>query len=254
VRVRHLGAVVLVFAALVALSTTIYANHDGRYGVGSEDCPHLTNYTDTACNLGTVTYGLRAQWHNNWMTMDPALIAAGDHVNHALWAYSGSPGCGDWAEIGVTRGFQGQDVYTYYEAASTAFGVATIQIKTPAATWDGTNHTYATTDDGGGTYDAWSVYLDGVQENQFTGLGQGSCVGQAGLEISGYNNPNPPDSRTHSDTFDLTPLERRDSFGGAWVSGWTGHYFIHFPCGTYPNLQCFNGVYNSGSYWADNKP
>jgi hypothetical protein len=136
----------------------------------------------------------------------------------------------------------------------TAFGPAVRFYDEHPITWDGTPYTYEVThDEGGATYDPWTVRLNGMFKNQFNGLGQGGCRGQAGLEVSDYSYPNPPDSRVESDPFHLMPLKRRDVSGGPWITGWTGHQYIHWPCGTSPS--CFNGVYvGDFTHWSDSKP
>jgi hypothetical protein len=235
---------------MVALSVPASAHHDGIPFVGNAECPHGGNYQVIACLLGVTHYGLYAEWHNNFMSVASDALAAGAHINNSIWTYSGSP-CTRWVEIGTTRGYYGNDYYGTYLAWNTKYGYDDAFLL-PTQSWDGSNHSYYLKYEGAPVDEGrYSFWRDGAQIGYIDGLGFGSCIGSGGLEVSKYTIP--PDGRFHADTFDLTPL-RWQNTGYAWQVGWSGHWIVQYPCSQFPVPQCMNGVYNSLSYWADNKP
>jgi hypothetical protein len=247
---RMAAAILLALALSASWSTPASADHDGTPFLGNRECPHGGNYVATACLLGVTHYGLYAEWHNNFMSVAPGALGAGMHINNSIWSFSGSP-CTRWVEIGTTRGYYGNDFYGTYVAWNTKYGYDDAFVL-PTQTWDGSNHTYYLKYEGAPADEGrYSFWRDGGQIGFIDGLGFGSCMGQGGLEFSRYTTP--PDSSFHADTFNLTPL-RWQNTGFAWQTGWTGHWMVQYPCGQYPVGQCSNGVYNSASHWADNKP
>lgn len=226
------------------------AHHDGIPYSGEPVCPHGGNYASTACLLGVTHFGLYALWNSNWMRVDPSLIAIGAHINHGIWSYSGAP-CDRFVEIGITRGWKGNDLYGWYIAVDNKYGYDDAFLAT--TTWDGQTHTYHLQYDGAPSDEGrYSYWLDGSRVTYIDGLGYGSCIGQGGLEISRVTAP--PDNRFRSDTYDFTPMGWYDT-NRQHRSGWnTSHFIVQYPCGSYPEPSCMNGLYYGPSHWADNKP
>jgi len=78
-------------------------------------------------------------------------------------------------------------------------------------------------------------------------------MSQAGGEISEYSFSG-PDGRSHSDTFDMNPLQWQTT-NYSYRNGWnSSQNWIDYPCGSYGTPKCFNGASYSPSYWANNKP
>ncbi|MDA8311143.1 MAG: hypothetical protein M0Z46_11130 [Actinomycetota bacterium] len=215
--------------------------------LGTTTCPHGKNYESTACFYGKVQYGDFTEFHNNYMHITATkwkTVTA--HVNQSLWAYSTSP-CTYWMEIGLTDGFKGNNVYTWYWAyqRSGKSGGG----KLTSTTWNGTNHTYEVLYNGNRTY---GTYLDFTHVGTFVStLGYGTCKASAGLEA--YKNQFGYEFAT---TFTLNPLQWEDT-GGTWHSGWTAKmYWLDYPCsiGTNKPPYCMNGTYYGANQWSDNKP
>jgi hypothetical protein len=198
-------------------------------------------------------YGSYVEFHNNNMILNGTLESQGEHVNQSIWAYSGAP-CDKWVEEGVTQGFHGQTAYLWYYAYNNTHGslAGYHDFAAGYTVPDGTNHAYLLQfQSDNNTY---SVFRDGVTiAANITGLGSGTCISAAGLEIS--NDGVHPLSNYEADTFDLVPLEWQDSNYATHVGWNTSSYWNDAPCGqgyTVPN--CMNGVFYSSSHWADNKP
>jgi hypothetical protein len=87
---------------------------------------------------------------------------------------------------------------------------------------------------------------------QHEGLGFGGCTIAAGVEVSTYGaEPNPNWSAS---TFANTPLAWQDTTR-TFRYGWTtAEYRRDYPCGTYPQGYCTNGLFYGNSNWSDNKP
>jgi hypothetical protein len=178
--------------------------------------------------------------------MNGSLEAQGDHINHSIWAFSGSP-CASWVEIGLTQGFQTQIAYTWYYAYQDLAGHYKAT-KFNSTSPNGSNHAYHLVFDGGSEYAFW---LDGIRLSTITNMGVGTCVSAGGLEVSGIADPN-----YHSDTFNLNPLKWQDTSYN-YHTGWDqSQYWIDQPCGQYPWTPgyCENAQFPTSSFWADNKP
>ena len=232
------------------LVLTLLSRMPSASAAGNATCPHGANTTSSACIFGSPQAGDYAEFHNNNMTVTSAYEAAGYHVNHSLWSYSG-PACNAspayWVEEGITQGYHGQIAYLWYYAASTSSGYSDF----PAGytTPDGTNHTYLLHQASPGHY---SVWRDSTNIANFTGLGTNICMGQTGLEISsGYSTLN----QFHSDQFDITNLQWQ-SLDNVWhPTGWpTSMFWVDYPCSAYPAHYCTNQNYRSTTHWTDSKP
>lgn len=216
-------------------------------GVGDADCPHGGNYTSSACLLGVTAYMVESTIPQNVMYIDPQYFNIGAHINHTLWAYSGSSCNQNWVEHGYTLGFLGAPGYHWYSAVqsngnfsafdhgyTTANGsLQTVQIKYMGS-------------------QSWTVYRNG--ESYFGAccgtLGFGACIGQAGLEISRISTP--PNQFVNSSTFNqnIAWYDTNYTFRGGWNASW-----IDYPCnlGQVPP-NCLNGTFYGNNTWSDNKP
>jgi hypothetical protein len=207
------------------------------------------NYGSVACLLQGNMVGAYGEWHSNNMTVDFALESQGAHINHTLWMYSSSP-CTSFVELGVTRGFLGEHAYRFYYAVEdNRYGIINMY-GSDYTSPDGINHTYWVRYDGSQQF---SLLRDGLVIAVFgagSGQGFGGCLAEAGLEVSAVTAP--PDSRFHSDTFDLTNLKYGNA-SGWWV--WpSSDSWIDWPCGHAQNPpNCLNGIYATQGYWQDNK-
>ncbi len=176
---------------------------------------------------------------------------AGGHINQTLWSYSDSP-CSYWQELGLTQGYHGQVAYLWYWAYDTPGGGYS-DFPVGYTTADSSLHSYEILYDGSGTYTA---YLDFGSVGTIGGLGAGACIAQTGLEVSNGEMP-----VTHSDTFDMNPLQWENT-SGRWNFGWSqSDYWIDNPCGQqgYSSPNCANGTFcNNGvcssNQWLNNKP
>lgn len=236
---RRTAAAVALIGAAVAFS----ASPAGAFGDPS--CPHGANEASTACLHGVVQFGDYTEFHNNNMYFtNVASEQAGNHINHTLWTYSGSP-CNEWIEEGVTQGYHGQVAYLWYWAYlnSDSYDDFPAGYTTP----NGTNHSYESLFNGNGVF---IVYRDGSPIAFMNHLGAGTCTAQAGLEVSSGQM-----SSTHSDTFSLDPLQWQD-INSNWHVGWnTSQYWIDQPCGQgYSPPNCANGLFPNSNNWNDNKP
>jgi hypothetical protein len=96
------------------------------------------------------------------------------------------------------------------------------------------------------------VIRDGGEIALVGGLGAGSCLSSAGMEIglpSGFSLSN-----FKGDTFDQNTLEYRNT-GGSWNCWSSNSAWNDIPCGAgfyIPN--CMNGTFYNPHYWASNKP
>lgn len=118
----------------------------------------------------------------------------------------------------------------------------------------GNNHAYELLYLGSGTYGA---YLDFSSVGSASGLGGGTCISQAGLELSGNDSADYL-AYQHADEFDDNPLQWESS-GGTWNSGWSlSETWQDHPCGVngYTTPDCLNRwwVNNSNNDFANDKP
>jgi hypothetical protein len=251
-------AVVLLTAAalLCGIPTEGYAARQHAIGTGDPNCPHGGNYVSTACFYGITQVQSYAEWTNVNMTASAQWVSNGGHINHTIWAYSGDS-CNDWVEEGVTLGFKGSNILTYYYAYDTLTSGGLVIVQSNPASFG--EHQWYRLDwvgDYGGSQ-SYDIYRQGLKLNSIPigGLGFGSCISAVGLEIQKDPIfPQPPGIESSSDTFDATPLTWKDS-GGTWHTGYVNTmYWIDYPCdGT--NLHCLNGVYEQGNsaWWKSNK-
>ncbi len=214
---------------------------------GNLTCPHGANYGSIACFYDAVQYGDYTEFHNNTMTMNSTYEAAGYHINQSLWAFSGGGCTTYWVEAGITQGYHGQIVYTWYHARNSSAGYA--DYKSATTSPDGSNHSYELDYIGNASY---NVYRDGQVLNGVSGLGFGTCIAAAGLEESKNVTPN---GGYRADTTDPTPLRWTDTSGFIHY-GWNiNEWYIDYPCGQGQNPpNCFNGLYYGSNHWSDNKP
>jgi len=262
---------ILMIVAIILVTGPSRAALAWTPSLGNPDCPHGAAHISTACLLYPSTgtfYDIYAEFHNNHMYVDPSLIGSPyyAHTKHTLWLYSNSP-CQAFVEVGLTWGFQGQNVYTWYWGYRPLNGTALAWQAWPFGqnvypAQNGSNHSYWVAYDPNSQEfttaigDSTGNYRVGWAVGPSSGMGYGGCIGQAGLEFSRVTDP--PDTRFQSDTFDLTPLWFRNTFstGGAPWWQWPNSYsWISFPCGQPQNYvpYCLNGTYNGNAYWADNK-
>lgn len=214
-------------AKILAASLLILVGASGPFATAAQ----ATTYS-VGVAQGTTQYGTYGEWHNNNMTMDHTLELSGNHINHTVWAASGSP-CGLWVEGGVTQGYHGIIAYLWYFAYNNSNGYADyIDAYTSP---DGTNHSYYMQYSGAGAY---KIYRDGVNKAYVANLGGGTCEGDVGLE-----NTLVAGTTTHSDTFDMTPMKYQDT-GYGWHTGWAG-------TSSYIDSG-YNGIWYGSSHWADN--
>lgn len=256
----------IIFAAVLTMTTAfpqqVAASPAQVTSVGNPDCPHGGNYSSTACLLYIGTAALVESNFNRWtMTMPAALVAEGNHILHALWAYSGDP-CKSFVEQAYVYGFR---FHNYYDFALVRFhyltpppGEPKYQDYADGITSNDLGRTKFQTKWIGGQ--TWQVWRNDSLRLQFTGgsLGAGACIGQAGLEVSKRFNLTGIESTyvsyTHNN--DVYWYDANMNFKGGWADGSMPEYsWIDYPCnlGQVPP-NCLNGVYNTGSQWADNKP
>lgn len=240
---RQLWKVVL---ALLLVSTSIIAisavSAIPAAALGDSTCPNQTNsgvgnFSSTACLYGVVENASYTEFHNNTMTFLGSYglsleTSMGWHINHTLWAYSGSP-CNEWMEIGDTQGngpgtpaIYKAGYYYYWGMDVPGFGYHGYIIGN--SNNNGTNHSYELLNDENGYY---SAYLDGSWVGTAGILGHGTCIAQAGEELSGndygYGNYL---AFQHSDSFENFPLDWLDT-SNTWHLGWnTNQYWYDHPC------------------------
>jgi hypothetical protein len=234
-----LAAVLLGGSAIVGIASPASAQ---VLGVGDVNCPHESagggNFSSTVCLYGVVQFGDYTQFHNNTMYFIGSFglsleVNYGWHINHTLWAYSGAP-CGEWMEIGDTQGSgPGGGAYEpgyYYYWASYTYASGYSGHIIGASDNSGNNHSYQLTYQGNGTY---AGYLDGGYIGSAGGLGGGTCIGQAGEELSGSDYFGNYLAYQHSDSFQNYPLEWQDTSRN-WHVGWniSQHWQDH-PCNIY---------------------
>jgi hypothetical protein len=232
------------FAAGLLVGASLFIAPTVANAEGDANCPHGANFVSSACYYGVAHNGAYTEFHNNYLSIDSTLIAQGYHINQTIWTYSGSP-CSHWVEEGITKGYHGANVYAWYFAKNNSAGYQDWQSNTTTA--DGSNHSYQLVEAGSNSY---SVYRDGSLLLTAAGM-SGSCVSQAGLEIT---NAGFQLTYTTADTFNSTPLWAR-SLSGYWTVGWPGgHAWTDWPCGIYSVPNCMNGTYYGTNQWSDNKP
>jgi len=200
--------------AVAALAVALQPGTSGEAAPlpdGNLDCPHGGNFVSQACFHGS-HIDVFANWHNNGLTATTGDILDSGHINHALWTFSGAP-CGDrFVEVGLTKGFEGANVYTWYYARDRGDGnggYSHTQYTGRTASPDGSNHEYhlkyAATDATGGVYE---IYLDSVKINAFpeNHQGFGSCLSATGLEVQKHFLETSPRTGYSSDYFDAYNL------------------------------------------------
>lgn len=224
---------------------------------GDLNCVHGGNWLSTACFHDAVQSAVHAEWHNNGLFVNNALITDPNiqaHENVTIVSWSNSP-CVAWVEQGLTEGFHGQIFYGWYWAWDTDGTIYSYRdFQSAGAINDGSNHTYDLKylgpGVGGGRYQ-W--LRDGGQVDVQDGFGFGTCTSSVGLEVSRTSTP--PNGDYRADTFDIQPLTWTD-MSGIPHTGWNmNEWYIDYPCdGTNVPPNCLNGIYYSPSYWATNKP
>lgn len=86
------------------------------------------------------------------------------------------------------------------------------------------------------------------------GLGYGSCIAQAGLEVSRYGSGVQSGYVSYTMNHDTYWYDQNRQGKGGWAQG-TERRYQQYPCylGQVPP-NCLNGQWNSGVQWSANKP
>lgn len=213
--------------------------------LGDPNCPHGGNYLAAVCFYGNTQIYDATRFNNEYLYAAPN-IPSGGHINNTIWAYSGSP-CTSWVEVGLTEGYHKLSWYGVYDAANVG-GIYSDAFQSFQSV-DGSNHLYALIYNGSGMY---TIQYDSTVLNVLSGLGNGTCIAEAGLEEAKNH---PPDNTYHADTFDDTPLAWTDTNGGYHPQWSTGQFWVDYLCGWNGNVtpNCLEGVQYSNTHWAANK-
>ncbi len=193
-----------------------------------------------------------ANWSNLGLGGNASWLAAGYHINQSIWEYHGVGGvCTNrWVETGLTLGFHGNPYYQYYAAGVDAAGYSDLSLG--IAVQDNSSHSYKVEQQISSSSAVYAAFRDGNLLVSYAGQNpSGSCVAQAGLEVSGS-----PDGNSSAANFDVTPLKYKNT-SGTWHTGWasTSELWIDNPCGAgYSPPNCLNGAYYGTNRWQDNKP
>jgi hypothetical protein len=244
----------LIGAAMVSVVLGVQptvVSASGGYA-GSLKCQHpeIPVYASTDCLDGSLT-GVQILLSADILAGSlnaPANAIRRDFVRD----FSGSP-CTKFVESGFYEdGYFGDD-YFYGDAVSNGSGDGTIS----ATSFDvsiGTQYTYQTVWEGGGTWDVVTPDYSG-NEYQFqvsTSLGAGGCQGQTGFEQT--DSAGNTSASGTSDDNDLVWESKTNA--KAWYDT---EYYIDYPCGQQGNSppRCLNGTYyskhgNMADTWAAN--
>jgi hypothetical protein len=138
-------------------------------------------------NLSSADGG-RAIWVNRYLyASDWGNLYAPGHTAQVLWvAANGQPSTVTWAEIGVTQGWQGQNVYTYYTARGINYPQLynELRIATPTPV-SGDSHPFAAYHSVDGGY---RVLIDGSSQYKWPSLNSPTVDFTVGMETTcGYD-------------------------------------------------------------------
>ncbi len=214
---------------------------------------YINRFVSVGCIYGTLDqFAVFATWNNNTMTVDAAQANLGKSVRHLLSLDSGSP-CALFLEVGVAAGGESQNSgnlgYHYYYAwnrTDTGFGSFWAQNTTMLGQTNEYEISYAGPDQFGTGF--YIAFRGGTQVASTGSLGYGGgCVGRTGLESDMA-----PSGTYHTDTFGAINLawEDRSQFRH---EGWLGQGNVDYPCTSFPNPDCFNGLYYGSNHWSSNK-
>jgi hypothetical protein len=257
-------AVVLIVASIVGVGI---ASATPAAAIGNANCLHESagggNFGAVACFYGVVQNADYTEFTNSTMYFlndfgyGVILELAGWHINHTLWAYSGSP-CTSWVEIGDSQGSgiaspptPEPGYYYYLSTDSPTYGYSGIIIG--SSDNSGSNHSYELVN---GQNSYYAGFLDGTYVGYAGGLGYGTCYAQAGEELSGndYSYGNAL-SIQYSASFLNYPLDWLDT-SNSWHLGWnTSQYWYDHPCGVgFVSPNCLNLSFIASYELATSKP
>lgn len=235
------------------------AHHDNTPYVGDTDCPHGGNLASVACLLYLApdsAYITETKFSQYTMTMPDYLVDAGNHILQGLWTYSGSP-CTSFVEQVYVYGL---DYHRYYEYALVR------RYETPPPGQPSYQHYPDGVTSNSGEYvmfqteytsdTTWRMWRGASLRAQFSGggLGYGSCIAQAGLEVSRYGSGVQSGYVSYTMNHDTYWYDQNRQGKGGWAQG-TERRYQQYPCylGQVPP-NCLNGQWNSGVQWSANKP